>query len=138
MEMADLILVNKADGDLKSAATRTCADYAGALRLLRKRAQDPEGYPKAMTVSALEEHGLSVAWEAMCELNDWRRANGHFDGTRARQARHWFAEDVRQGLLARLQTGEMRSVMDALAAEVEAGQMTPSAAAAEALEKLGG
>jgi len=138
MEMADLILVNKADGDLKSAATRTCADYSGALRLLRKRAQDPEGYPKAMTVSALEEHGLSVAWEAMCELNDWRRANGHFDGTRARQARHWFAEDVRQGLLARLQTGEMRSVMDALAAEVEAGQMTPSAAAAEALEKLGG
>ena len=54
MEMADMILVNKADGDLKSAATRTCADYAGALRLLRKRAQDPEGYPKAMTVSALE------------------------------------------------------------------------------------
>ncbi|MEM6308282.1 MAG: methylmalonyl Co-A mutase-associated GTPase MeaB, partial [Pseudomonadota bacterium] len=37
MEMADMILVNKADGDLKPAATRTCADYAGALRMLRKR-----------------------------------------------------------------------------------------------------
>jgi len=138
MEMADIILVNKADGDLKPAATRTCADYAGALRLLRKRAQDPEGFPKAMTVSALEEQGLAVAWEAMCELSDWRRANGHFDGTRARQARHWFAEDVRQGLLARLQTGDMRAVMDALAEQVEAGEITPSAAAAEALAQLGG
>jgi LAO/AO transport system kinase len=39
MEMADIILVNKADGDLKAQATRTCADYAGALRLLRKRPQ---------------------------------------------------------------------------------------------------
>ena len=48
MEIADLILVNKADGELKSAALRTCADYAGALRLLRARPQDPEGFPKAL------------------------------------------------------------------------------------------
>ena len=40
MEIADLIVVNKADGDLKPVATRTCADYAGALRLLRKRPED--------------------------------------------------------------------------------------------------
>ena len=53
MEMADLILVNKADGDLKPAALRTMADYAGALHLLRKRPQDPAGFPKAMTVSAV-------------------------------------------------------------------------------------
>ncbi len=46
MEMADLILVNKADGDLKPAANRTCADYAGALRLLRKRAARPGRVPQ--------------------------------------------------------------------------------------------
>ncbi len=74
MEMADLILVNKADGDLKPAATRTCADYAGALRLLRRRAQDPEGFPKAMTVSALERDGLAEAWAEMQALADWRKA----------------------------------------------------------------
>ena len=49
MEIADIILVNKADGELKATATRTCADYAGALRLLRKRPQDPDGFPKALT-----------------------------------------------------------------------------------------
>jgi LAO/AO transport system kinase len=46
MEIADLILVNKADGDSKAAANRTRADYAGALHLLRKRPQDPEGFPR--------------------------------------------------------------------------------------------
>lgn len=136
MEMADIILINKADGDLKPAATRTCADYAGALRLLRKRAQDPESYPKAMTVSAVEEHGLSEAWEAMTELSDLRRENGHFDATRAAQARYWFAEDVRHGLLAQLKEGEMRAEMERLASEVESGALTASAAAQIALERL--
>lgn len=138
MEMADLILVNKADGELKAAATRTCSDYAGALRLLRKRAQDPEGFPKAITVSALEEDGLGRAWDEMRALTTWRRENGHFAAARAAQARYWFAEDVRGGLLAQLESGEMRDVMDALAQEVEAGKKTPSAAAAEALAHLKG
>ena len=48
MEIADMILVNKADGDLDAAATRTCADYTQALRLLRARSYDPEGFPMAV------------------------------------------------------------------------------------------
>ena len=87
MEIADMILVNKADGDLKPAATRTCADYTGALRLLRKRPQDPEGYPKAMMVSALQENGLEAVWDDIVTLIDWRQTNGFWDQTRADQAR---------------------------------------------------
>lgn len=79
MEMADLILVNKADGDLKPAAMRTVADYAGALRLLRKRPQDPAGFPKALPVSALAEEGLKAAWDDMQALARWRRDHGYFD-----------------------------------------------------------
>ena len=48
MEMADLILVNKADGDLVAAATRTCTDFTGAIRLLRKRPQPI--YPKVRRI----------------------------------------------------------------------------------------
>lgn len=106
MEMADIILVNKADGDLKPAAMRTCADYAGALRLLRRRAQDPEGFPKALTVSALEDAGLEKAWDEMRALSEWRREHGHWDARRANQARHWFEEEVRQGLLKALTASE--------------------------------
>lgn len=129
MEMADLILVNKADGDLKPAATRTCADYSGALRLLRKRPQDPDGFPKAMMISAVEENGLTEAWTEMQSLTDWRRENGHWDGRRRDQAVYWFEEEVRQGLLARLRQSPAREAMDTLRAAVSAGQDTPDQAA---------
>ncbi|MEF3046371.1 methylmalonyl Co-A mutase-associated GTPase MeaB [Pseudotabrizicola sp. L79] len=137
MEMADMILVNKADGDLKAAATRTCADYAGALRLLRHRPQDPEGFPKAMMVSAVAETGMAEAWAEMSALADWRRANGHWDSRRATQAQHWFREEVRQGLLAVLDREPAKGSMTALGAKVLAGTLSPEAAAAEMLALLG-
>ncbi len=129
MEMADIILVNKADGDLKAAANRTRADYAGALRLLRKRLQDPEGYPCAMTVSALQEDGLEKAWESISTLVAWRQAQGFWDRTRAAQARYWFEEDVKQRLLAQLQGPEARAALATLSDDVAAGKADPSAAA---------
>lgn len=129
MEMADVILVNKADGDLKSAALRTCADYAGALRLLRKRPQDPDGFPKATTVSALEENGLQEAWDEMQTLTAWRRDNGFWDGTREEQAQFWFHEDVRQRLLAQLEHPETRAALKTLSDEVAQGQLDPATAA---------
>ncbi|SPJ28430.1 methylmalonyl Co-A mutase-associated GTPase MeaB [Falsiruegeria mediterranea] len=133
MEMADLILVNKADGDLKPAATRTCADYAGALRLLRKRPQDPKEFPKAMMVSALQEDGLVTAWDEMQALINWRKENGFWEATRANQARYWFDQEVRQALLARLDAPEARAMMDSLSSNVADGAMSPSAAADQML-----
>ncbi|PYG33404.1 methylmalonyl Co-A mutase-associated GTPase MeaB [Pelagimonas varians] len=129
MEMADILLVNKADGDLKLTAMRTCADYSGALRLLRKRPQDPQDFPKALTVSAVEQNGLDTAWAEMTTLNNWRRENGHFKARRAAQARHWFEAEVRERLLARLAVDPVRSVMKDLGSKVENGALTPSAAA---------
>ncbi|WP_083097934.1 methylmalonyl Co-A mutase-associated GTPase MeaB [Pseudophaeobacter leonis] len=137
MEMADIILVNKADGDLKSAAIRTCADYSGALRLLRKRPQDPQGFPKAQMVSALDETGLAQAWEEMQILTGWRREHGHWEATRAEQARYWFAQDVRQALLARLETSWAKDRMKALSDQVATGEASPAAAAQDMLKGLG-
>ena len=136
MEMADLIVVNKADGDLKQAALRTCADYSGALHLLRRRPQDPKGYPKAMTASALDRSGLDHVWGEVQHLADWRRAHGHWSSRRAGQARHWFAEEVRQGLLAALAMDPARSQMAELGDAVAAGALTPEAAAAQMLGRL--
>jgi len=137
MEMADLILINKADGDLKPAATRTCADYAGALRLLRKRPQDPDGYPRAMMVSALAEDGLQTAWDAMSDLVAWRRDAGHFAGTRAAQAQYWFSEDVRAGLLAQLELPHVRDAMAELGGRVASGALEPGPASEQMLSLLG-
>ncbi|WP_171209556.1 MULTISPECIES: methylmalonyl Co-A mutase-associated GTPase MeaB [unclassified Ruegeria] len=136
MEMADMILVNKADGDLKSTATRTCADYAGALRLLRKRPQDPEGFPKAMTVSAVEEQGLELVWAEMQALRNWRKETGHWAQNRAAQAQYWFEQEVRSALLAQLSTAQARADMARLGGQVSAGLLSPSAAASEMLATL--
>ena len=138
MEMADIILINKADGDLKATATRTCADYAGALRLLRKRPQDPDGFPKAMTVSALEDTGLQTAWEEMQTLTQWRREHGHFAARRAAQARFWFEAELKQSLLARLDREPMKGLVRSLGHAVEEGVKSPSQAADEVLSQLEG
>ena len=137
MEIADLIFVNKADGELKAQATRTCADYAGALRLMRKRPQDPEGYPKALTVSALEAGGLEDAWATIEELMAWRRAEGVWDQTRADQARYWFSEEVHIQLLERLHRDpELRALIALKEDEVAAGHVTATQAAADVIGKL--
>jgi LAO/AO transport system kinase len=137
MEMADLILVNKADGDLKPAAMRTVADYSGALQLLRRRPQDPTGYPRALPVSAIAGDGLAEAWEAMQTLIRWRRDHGHWDRTRASQARHWFQEEVRRGLLSVLEQEPQKGLLTSLGDRVSAGNLTPEAAAAEFLTLIG-
>ena len=137
METADLILVNKADGDLKAAALRTCADYAGALHLLRGRAQDPEGYPLARVVSALKQTGLAEAWGDIHTLADWRRMHGHWQARRSDQARQWFEAEVRHGLLGVLSREPAACLMTALGQAVASGAKTPEAAAAEMLGLLG-
>lgn len=138
MEMADLVLVNKADGELLATARRTVADYAGALRLLRKRPQDPEGFPKALAVSAATGDGLGAAWAEMQVLNAWRGETGQRAATRAAQARHWFMEELRAGLLARLELPANRAELQRLGDAVAAGQIAPAVAAAEMLDRLDG
>ncbi len=138
MEIADILLVNKADGPLKDVARRTCADYAGALRLLRKRPQDPEGFPKALLVSAVEGTGLEEAWGQMEALVAWRREHGAWERTRAEQARHWFEEEVRHGVLRRLTDDKaLAARMRELGEAVAGGERSPGEAAAEILARLG-
>ena len=130
METCDMILVNKADGDLTSQATRTCADYAGALRLLRKRPQDPDDFPKAVAVSALHEKGIASAWDEMMTLIDWRRDKGVWERRRKDQARYWFHEEVRAEVLARLTADEqVADLLETLEQEVIDGKIGPTAAA---------
>lgn len=136
MEMADLILVNKADGDLLALARRTVADYAGALRLLRKRAQDPEGFPKALPVSATTGAGLEEAWSQMQALTAWRRDHGHFDRIRAEQARDWFLAELHGGLLAQLEAPAARRRIADLGARVAQGGLPPVEAARQMLDWL--
>lgn len=130
MEIADLILVNKADGDLKPAANRTRADYAGALHLLRRRPQDPEGFPKALCVSALSGSGMQEAWAEMRALADWRRDSDILAARRAEQATFWFHRELRDGLIDLIETDpRVRTRMAELEGQVRQGAIDPCSAA---------
>ncbi len=130
MEAADLILVNKADLD-SGAAARSQGDYAAALRLMRRRPEDPEGFPCVLTVSALSGAGLAEAWDAVERLWRWRRDEGHLAQRRAGQRLRWFEEEFLQQALARLHRDPR--LAGALRAEVEAGRLSPPEAARRAL-----
>jgi LAO/AO transport system kinase len=131
MEAADLILVNKADGELKPAASSTRADYAGALRLFRHREGDPEGIPAALTVSALTGDGIEAAWRRIRDLAAWRRESGHWERRRTAQRLDWFREEIRHLVLDRFAADpEAARRMRELSEAVSRGEVSPAAAAA--------
>ena len=114
MEMADIIVINKADGDLKPAASRTCADYAGAL----------------------EENGLNEAWAEVEALTEWRRAEGFWQHARAAQARYWFEQAVKQALLAQLEKPKAKAALTELSDRVAQGLADPTKAAQDFVTQL--
>lgn len=126
MERADIVLINKADGDLKAQAMRTAADYAGALRLLRHPQTCPEGYPLARTVSAVTRDGLEAAWQDMQALLDWRREKGVFDATRTAQSRLWFKAEVERALHEKaLSDPRVAALWPEVESAVASGQLSP-------------
>jgi LAO/AO transport system kinase len=138
MEMADLVLVNKADGVLQPQAVRTCADYAAGLRLLRPRPGDPPDWPQALTVSALTGAGLEAAWASVEALAAARVRSGSLEARRREQAVSWFRQLVEQGLIALVAGGGSHvAAWNDLCAAVAAGRLSPDAAAETLLARFG-
>jgi LAO/AO transport system kinase len=128
MELADLVVVTKADGDLAAAARRAEADYRHAARFLRRRLEAWE--PRVLAASAVEGRGIDAVWAAVDEHHATLVAGGHLDRLRADQAVAAFWREVERGLLARLRAADHRGARLAeLEAAVAAGA-TPAPAAA--------
>jgi len=134
MEIADLIVVNKADGALEAQANATRADYAGALSLMAKRPGDPEGYPVAMTASARTGTGLEAVWEKLGALARWRRETGWRDRRRGEQALSALERVLAEGAVATLKAdARVAERLAQLRPEVAAETLPPEKAAEELL-----
>ncbi|HVN51933.1 MAG TPA: methylmalonyl Co-A mutase-associated GTPase MeaB [Acidimicrobiales bacterium] len=132
MELADLVVVNKCDGDLAAAAQRAQADYANALHLLRPRWQSWSA--RVLACSALEDAGVDEVWQA---TEAFRAAVGDeaIAAARSRQAVAWLWSEVQDTLLEGLREDPaVAARVGPLEAEVAAGTRTPTAAARELLE----
>ena len=132
MEIADLVVVNKADGELKPVAERTRADYAGALHLLRRRANDPEGYPKALNCSAVTGAGLTEVWQAIAALHDWRLQDDRLARLRARQAVAAMDRALDARVIAEFRANAAATLAD-LRNAVASGDLLPEAAVDRAM-----
>ena len=128
MELADALVVNKADGDTAPAAERTRVEYDGALGLIR--ASTPSWKPVALAASALEGTGVAEVWQAILDHRAKLDATGELAGRRREQNRAWLWNLVEEGLQRSFREHPaVAAAVEGLEADVETQQTTPAAAA---------
>lgn len=133
MELADLVVVNKADGDLAAAAARSAAEYASAIRLLHPASSD--WIPPVLTCSSLENTGIDEVRETTEAFRARAESDGALEARRAAQARRWMWGEVDEHLLAGFQRHPaVRAKQKSLEQRVSDAEITPSAAAQALLE----
>lgn len=135
VELADLIVVNKADGERKPAADRAAADYRNALRLLRPRSA--HWTVPVTTCSALEDQGIDKVWASISEFRGLMTASGDLAVNRALQARRWLWNEVAESMMARLRADPaVRLRLAGLEAAVSSGRIPPRVAASQLVEEF--
>jgi LAO/AO transport system kinase len=130
LELADLIVVNKADGDMKEAAMRAQRDYHAALKLIGAGG----AAPGVLTASGLKNEGLDEVWATIEKRLKAAEASGEFAGRRARQGVSWMWALIEDGLKEALVADPaVKKRLKALEKSVAEGRETPTAAANEIL-----
>jgi LAO/AO transport system kinase len=132
MELADGILVHKADGDLAAAAERAAWQCLLAMRILRSGDGEP---PPVLVGSAVTGRGLDELWRTIEQWFAAARHSGALAARRARQATAWLEDAVREQIFAAyLADPSMAAAMAKARADVAAGIRLPSRAAADIVD----
>ncbi len=135
MEMADLLLINKADGENEKAAKRAIGEYKRALHLFPPKAN--EWIPRVESISALEQTGMDEAWRIISEFEQQQRLKGYLEANRKEQNVLWFKESVGQLLLEKLASdSNHQEHFNQLEEKVRNGKMEPGQAATQLLGDL--
>lgn len=133
MELCDLVVVHKADGDLQAAAERVRQQCATALPVLRGA-----DAPTVSTASSVTGAGLDELWTAVEQRHRALCDGGGLQRRRAGQALAWLDQELHQRVLARfLGRGDVGALLDRLRPEVRAGRLLPHAAARQVLALAG-
>ena len=143
MELADLVVINKADLDA-DAATRARAQITSALRLFGMHGHPDHAHhdtsvwhPRAIQLSALQSQGIDVFWAEVLEFQRLQEAGGHLAARRQQQSLAWMWERIDAGLKQRFrQHPQVRALLGAVSAEVAAGRLAASTAARRLLERF--
>jgi LAO/AO transport system kinase len=143
MELADLVVINKADID-PDAATRARAQITSSLRLLGLHGNPDHvhhdqkvWHPQVIQISALHGQGVDTFWSAVSEFKRLQTANGRLAARRQHQASAWMWERIDAGLKQRFREHpRVREALDLFTRRVQAGELAASTAARQLLERF--
>lgn len=134
IELADLIVVNKADGEMEQAAGRAAADYQSALQFMRSRHDDWK--VPVQTCSALTGANIAEVWSTIREFHREMSTRGAVGACRAEQARSWMWSEAAESLLDEVRGHpEVADQVELLEQDVMQGKM-PATVAAEKLLRI--
>jgi LAO/AO transport system kinase len=136
VELADMIAINKADGDNAARARVAAAEYGAALHILTPRF--PEWPPPVVTYSALTGNGIAGLWEHVLDHHRRLSATGAFAARRREQQVKWMWALVEERLHGRLATDpRLKTRVPQLEDAVAGGALSPALAADEIIQTLG-
>ena len=134
MELADLVVFNKADID-PTAAQMAATQMRSALGMLR--AASPAWKPPVLTLSAARKEGIEAFWTTIESYRETLTASGDFAARRQHQALAWMWQQIEEGLRTRFREhAGIKAALPELSRAVEAGSVTPTAAAHRLLAML--
>lgn len=134
MELADLIVINKADGELANAARHAASDYRNALTLMRPKYEAWRA--ETATVSSLNGEGIDTVWDTVERYRQAMTADGALERLRADQSVRWMWKQIEASLLEELKRdARLASLLGDLEGQVAAGRLSPTRAARRVLEE---
>lgn len=133
MEMADLVAINKADGDNIQRSEIARVQYENALHLFPPNAN--KWYPKVLTCSALNNHGISEIWETICSYEAQMKGNQFFYANRQQQNLQWMHDAIREQLQNGFyQHSEVKKLLNEMEHAVQSEKLPAIVAAKELLQ----
>ena len=136
VELADMIAINKADGDNIARANVAAADFRSALHILAPRT--PTWSPPVVTFSALTGNGIDALWDEVLSHKAKMTATGELTEIRREQQVKWMWTMLEERLTARLRSDPaIRAKVRAAEAQVAAGKLAPTLAVEEIAGLLG-
>ncbi len=137
IEIADMIAINKADGDNVKRATAAAAEYRGALHILTP--PSPTWSPPVVTYSALTGSGIAELWQTILDHRARMSASGERDARRRAQGVKWMWAMLEERLFAKLRNDPaLKAKLPRLEAAVAEGRMSPAMAVDEIAAAVGG
>ena len=136
LEIADMIAVNKADGEMKNAANRAVMEYQHALNILNPKSANWK--PRSLSCSAYTGEGLLAIWETICDYKKLLKDAGEWEEKRKSQQVEWMWAIIRERILSKIETHEkVQSLVPKLELQVAESKLTPALAALEILTVIG-